>query len=104
MAHTTTNQQQAAATEERTERRCNKQEAHGKHNTIAFGGGKVKGRDKILNYIIDSNGCQWNMETATTNQKQAGTEEPRMGRGTDAREQEQDVQDACAMSASDRGR
>ena len=55
-APTKTNQQQAAVTEERTERSCNEREACKKRNTIAFGGGEVKGRGKILNYIIDLNG------------------------------------------------
>jgi hypothetical protein len=46
MVHTTTNQQLAATMEEKTERRWDEQEAHGKCNTITFEGGKVKGRKK----------------------------------------------------------
>jgi hypothetical protein len=48
MAHTTTNQQQTAVVEERKDRRCDEREARGKRNTIAFGGGEVKGRGKNI--------------------------------------------------------
>jgi hypothetical protein len=42
----TTNQKQVAATDGTTEGMCNKQEVRGKLDTIVFGGGKAKERER----------------------------------------------------------
>ena len=54
VAHTTTNQQQAAVTEEWTEMRCNEWEPCGKRDTVTFEGVKSKKKYSVLNKIREN--------------------------------------------------
>ena len=79
-------------------------EARGKHNTIAFRRSEVKGRETILNYIIDLNDCQWNVKMQQPPKNGQARRSRGWGRGTITTKQEQDAQDACTVSASNGGR